>query len=132
MPALAARRKASALVSARCESGQGAGDVLVAAEKQDCRDSFNPIGARPLIAVDRLLFTPIAVTPARLLARAKSGSLVESAARATEQASGQVAVDCSLSIKPPLCARTLESVGFVPQQQRQPGSIQVPRLLFGA
>jgi hypothetical protein len=40
---------------ARCESGHDAGEVLVAAEKQDCRDSFNPIGARPLIAVHRLL-----------------------------------------------------------------------------
>jgi hypothetical protein len=34
---------------ARCESGPGAGDVLVAAGKQDCHGSFDPIGARPLI-----------------------------------------------------------------------------------
>lgn len=49
------RRTTTALQRARCGSGHGRGDVVVAAEKQDCRDSFNPPEQRPLIAVDRLL-----------------------------------------------------------------------------
>jgi hypothetical protein len=37
-----------------------------------------------------------------------------------------------ISIIGALCPATHESVEFVPQQQRQTGSIQVPRLLFDA
>ena len=50
-----AHGRLGALVSARCESARGVGEMLVAAEKQDCPDSFKPPEHRPLIAVDRLL-----------------------------------------------------------------------------
>jgi hypothetical protein len=48
------RKAAAPLLPARSRSGLGAGDMLAATTKQDCRDSRSP-RARPLIAVGTLL-----------------------------------------------------------------------------
>ena len=44
------------MLAARCGSELGAGDVLVATEKQDCRDA--PVGARALTAAEGCSLTP--------------------------------------------------------------------------